>query len=534
MKSIKHIIFIILLMINSIVMLAATPSITLDIDTIQIPIGETANLSVALNNMKGAKALSINGLNNFKVVSKSSSTQTTIINFKKTESVNYNYTILATQKGEYPLKATVKYKGKIYESNILNISVTKASQQTGFAKNIFLKTVISKDKIYFGEKLILAYDLYTRYNVNSYGFTDKMNLDKFMVKTTDQDKLKGSYVYINGKKYVKKRVYESILTPLNSGEIKIPSFAFQANIATNDDFGFFNTTKPKILMTKEKIVNVLKLPLDGQPKNFTGIIGNLNIESNILSKNINYGDSTTLTIKLFGDCNLDNVDKIIKSNIKGFKIYESLKKSSEDFENGKYLAKKQFDIIIIPEKTGELVFPGIEIPYFNPTSGKYEIAKVKSFKIKVTGTMKQNNIANSYNNNQEELNISTLPVNNVITKEGNNNYFVIKINKILAYIIIVVIFVLLILLIVIIILNRTKDNINSKMRKCKTVDEVYDLFADVLKDKYAINIKAFSMKSLKEKINDEDIIKIISKFNNKEYEEVNEIKKDIKIILKKI
>ena len=203
-----------------------------------------------------------------------------------------------------------------------------------------------------------------------------------MMNDVKREDLKASYAYLQDKKYVKYEARQIILSPLKTGTFTIPAYNFQVNVSTGD---FFRSSKPFYLQTESREITVKPLPLDNQPSNFSGIIGNLNIESNYSKNELNIGDSLTLNVTASGSCNLEVLDKIIPDAIPGFSVYETEKDIEEKIENNEYIAKKEFEIILVPETNGEIKIEPIYISYFNPETGSYEQAEISGTTIMVHG-----------------------------------------------------------------------------------------------------------------------------------------------------
>lgn len=88
---------------------------------------------------------------------------------------------------------------------------------------------------------------------------------------------------------------------------------------------------------------------------FQNIVGTPKIDYSWNSDNINFGQSIVLNVKIFGDANLDSLEKIITTQFNDFNVFESLKSTDEKVENGKYYAEKTFEVALIPKKVESLL-----------------------------------------------------------------------------------------------------------------------------------------------------------------------------------
>lgn len=550
MKRIISIIIssLLFLLIFSALAFGAEEEFRLDIDNLYLSEGTSTNLVVSLKDAKGAELIEVEGLDNFEVLSRKSGTQTTIINMKRSYSREYHYVIMPKRVGEFTLQGVVKYKGKTYRTNKLEVKVEKRKiSHKQENSNIFIRTTLSKDKIYFGQKVILKYDLFTRYNLDNYGFLDNPNFNDFISQVKNQDQLKANYVYLDGKKYIKYEVRQVILTPTKTGTLEIPSYPFQANISTGD---FFSSSKATYFKTESKSIEVLPLPQEGQPDDFTGIVGDLELDSNLADNEVKYGDSTTLNIKLSGDVNLDSLDKALDKDISGFEIYQSQKDKKEEIRGMEYYAEKNFDIILVPKKSGELSLPELKIPYFNPERKEYEYATVAEKTIKVSGQAKQ--AQQSLTTNSNPINQSppqSIEITQINTdNQADEDYYTFEVKKSYFKVTLAIIGLLILLVLVYLIMNRYKGSQDQRLKEyykqiktAKDEEEIYHIFNEMIKYKYNISFKANSKAELSARINNEellaDIYEIIDYIENKRYgrsKEGLDVKKKVNEVYKRI
>ena len=345
---------------------------TLTIDSLNLQMGISANLVISIVNVQNAKVTEIKGLDSFDVLSSSQSTSTQIINGDMTNKKELFYIIMPKQAGQFTLQATIEHNGQAYLTNELTVNVSEsAGNSEEEAEDLFVKTVISQTKLVPGQKAVLTYELYSRYNIENFGFLDSIALDGFIVSDTPEDQLQAGYVYINGNKYVKYEARQLVISALKPGTFTLPAYNFQVNVSTGD---FFSSSKPVYLQTDplELTVN----PLPNQPADFSGVIGKLNLDSGYSRQELNYGDSITLRVTASGSCNLDSLNTIFKDGVPGFSVYETQKSTQEGVESNQYHARKEFEIILVPETNGEIKIDPVYISYYNSETGAYENAEI--------------------------------------------------------------------------------------------------------------------------------------------------------------
>jgi hypothetical protein len=492
---------IITLLYTQLLVLADEPEFILSIDSLSLDMGVSTNLVLSLVNAQNAKVLKIDGLENFDVLSSSQSTSTSIINNKATYKKEHYYTIMPKKTGEFTIQASMEYKGITYLTNELKITVKETREDTtGELKDLFIKTNISAEEIYFGQKAVLTYELYSRYNIEDFGFLDSINIDGFMMNDVKQGDLKASYAYLQDKKYVKYEARQIILSPLKTGTSTIQAYNFQVNVSTGD---FFRSSKPFYLQTESREITVKPLPLDNQPSNFSGIIGNLNIESNYSKNELNIGDSLTLNVTASGSCNLEVLDKIIPDVIPGFSVYETERDIEEKIENNEYIAKKEFEIILVPETNGEIKIEPIYISYLNPETGSYEQAEISGTTIMVHGEAPaaQNQAINGSDP------ASMVKIDQVSYRPNMEGYITINLKKDKL---LTAVYALIALLAAGIAgyffysyRKKNQKEINQlykKMKKSSDENEIYSLLNTLIKNCFGISIKASTRDAINERL----------------------------------
>lgn len=500
---------------------ANNPHFTLDIDSLKLSKGESTTMVVSIVNAQDAEILDIEGLDNFRIVSTSTSDSTQIINSEITRTKSYKHTIIPKFTGEFTLIAKIKYNGNVYETNELTISITDSpSTEEEQTKDLFIKTILSENEIYFGQKAVLTYEFYSRYNIEKLGFTEEIKLDDFIAQDVENDRLSQEFLYVDGKKYVKYIVKQTFLTPIKTGIYEIPQYTFQANVSTGN---FFDSSQPHYLETEPIELKINPLPTDGRPNNFSGLVGNLHITSNYNKHQIDIRDSITLEVTLSGNCDLDNFRNIIQNEIPNFSVYETEKNSYEDIEEHEYTSKKEFEIILVPEKTGELEIGAINISYFDTGTKTYKNIEIPGTTITVTGDISQ---FQQDTDTPTSLDVEQIKIEQISYKNKDNNYMTLTFKKSTFYILLIVLAIMATITFVITFISRSRKkidkNLNSmykQINKSSDIKEIYNIFNDMIKYSLNLSIKASTKAIIEEKLDpyaiSSNVLEIIDCIENK-------------------
>ena len=481
----------------------------ISIDNENLQTGVSANLTVSVINAQNATISEIIGLDNFDVLSNSQSQSEQSINGVTTSEIDINYAIMPKSIGDYTLQATVEYDGKTYQTNELKVIVTESSEKTDSSgasdSDLYIKTNFSGKEMYLGQKKALSYELYTRYNLENYGFTDDVNIDGFVSNEISEDKLTSGYVTDGGKKYARYELKQMFLSPIKTGTYTIPSFNFQANVSTGD---FFSTSQPYYLQTESEKIMVKPLPTDNKPSNFSGIVGKLNIDATYDKQEVDYGDSITLNVTISGNCNLDSYSKVIHDELPDFSVYETEKSSEESIQDNQYFAKKEFNIILVPEKTGNLTIDPITISFFDPETEKYDKAEIAGTNITVKGEVPQ------VTTNEQSSTNKAVEINQVrYETDHKDGTITIKLDRNSFFIGGLIFAVLLILVLAILLYFKIRKRYDKtlltyykQLDKTNDQNEIYNIFNMMMKHCFDINLKANSRDTIVNLFNENKMI----------------------------
>ena len=493
------------------------PQFRLDMDNLRLQVGVSGYIVVSMENAQGVEDVRFEGLENFDVLSQNASTSYSSSGGETTYQETRYYTVMPKAAGDFTLKAIIQFDGQTYETNTLEVTVSEDPSNGGEAvQDVFVKTVLSHSEAYLGEKIILTYELYSRFSIESLGFTDYTSIDGVVAKEVPDNQLKSEQVYLDSVLYIKYVVKQWVLDPVKSGTYTIPSYNLQADVITNNSSrmgpggffgGSFSFSEPRYLQTEEKELTVNPLPSEGKPKDFSGIVGQLQLEGAYSQEQVNYGDSLSLRATAYGSCNLDGLKSVFSGGLPGFAVYETQKSAEETVENGQYRVQKGFEAILVPEKNGAIDVAAISISYFNPLTNAYERAEIPGATIEVLGDMPQQEIGGS-----QAAATEMVKIDQVNYADANDGTFTIKVEKQVFYGILIGLGVFLVLAVPIMwfLLQRKKEDpalktLYKQLLEAKDVGEVYNLFGAMIKHRYDLSLKASPKYAIQDSLPDADL-----------------------------
>lgn len=474
---------------------------TLTVDTTKTRVGIPLKIMVNFTNEK-KQEYKITGIENFQSMNKSSQQKSSWVNGKSTKSYSDIYTVLPLNEGDFTLSLEIDGK-KV--SNDININVSKDNKEI---ENSLVVTQNSeyKREYFIGEKIPYFEKIITKISLNNYGYINSPTFRDFTFKDMTPNNQGNPLVKRisdqDGEK-LEILVREGILEANSTGEKNIVSGLIGYSEASANDFFMMSGAEPKYTGGDEISIKILPLPKERKPQDFQNIVGDLKGEINWENKStVDVGQTFVLRLKLYGDVNLNSLEKLPVEENEDFNIFQSVIDSSEKINNGKYEGLKEFEIAFIPKKVGTLSMPEIKINYFDVKDRKYKTFIVSSKKIKAIGGQ---NIINQSNNtlDNNEPKVNNVRENKTITKEKNiikistiseekeNKDYLIWILEILGVIIVIQGGVIIKLLID----KKAPEKRNykdliKKMKNAKDDKSFYEIYCEFMKERYNFSPKA--------------------------------------------
>ncbi|MCQ2198178.1 MAG: BatD family protein [Paludibacteraceae bacterium] len=380
-----------------------------------VTLGEKVLIMFTLNNAESDN-INFPSLEGFKILygpNKSTNSSMSIINGHREQSYSTTWTYYVTPEKEgtftiSPAKATVS--GTVYRTNALTIKVIKGEDKPANSGNqnaqqnttasisnddVFLRTEISKSKVYEQEQFIATLKLYYRVNINSledYKLPEYKGFISQDIEVPNENKYGKENV--NGKVYNTLILKQNVLIPQKSGQLDLGkgSVTALAQVQVNSQRGgwpfdgFFTQTRlvQKTLNIPNVSVNVQPLPDKNKPENFNGAVGSFQISSSKTpTEGYKTNEAITIKLKIQGSGNI-KFAKAPKINFpEDFETYDpKIDNSIKASENG-ISGTKTIEYLAIPRYPGEYVIPAAEFSFFDVKTKSYKKLKTEEYKLTI-------------------------------------------------------------------------------------------------------------------------------------------------------
>ena len=315
------------------------------------------------------------------------------------------------QKENQPYKiepATITADGKTYTSDAWSLTVLppdkntspSASQGGGGSSAMpssvdmndtetFVRTIVSRSKVYEQEALVATIKLYTRASDLALQNVTMPSFEGFVTQEIElpQDR---SYELENykGKNYKTAVLRKYLLFPQRSGEITINEGKYEVALVVFQVVnGFFGPTRvpqqvEQTLVSPAVKINATPLPA-GRPASYAGAVGSFTFSGELSANKVKANEALTLKLHVKGTGNLKFMQNPSPEFPADFETYDPQVNLDMRVSEGGVSGTRTIEYTIIPRFAGSFKIPPVEFSYFDVKSGSYKTLSTGEFEIEV-------------------------------------------------------------------------------------------------------------------------------------------------------
>lgn len=294
--------------------------------------------------------------------------------------------LVADQEGEYTIgSASISIGGKRYKTNPIKIIVKRGLKpKTEPGKRLqgaFLTTEVSETHPFLNQEVVLTVKIYARdYSIlnrlRNYKEPDFSNLVAKYVSERVNNSVRQELV--NGVTFVSQELARYILFPQKTGDLEIDPFSIQVLIS-----GYYGSENVE-LSSDPILLKVRHLP-PGKPDNFSGAIGNYNLNASISKKETKSNEAVNLEVEIIGSGNLNTLKTPKVAMPEHIETFAPTKKEVIELRPSGMKGKVVENHVLVPAYGGEYKIGPVTFNYFDPAQQKYVTLKTKPFELKVDG-----------------------------------------------------------------------------------------------------------------------------------------------------
>ncbi|MFN7141860.1 MAG: BatD family protein, partial [Limisphaerales bacterium] len=362
-------------------------------------------LSLQFQNGEPSEQPNLPTVPGLQVVSLSASQNIQMINRQTTRTVNYEFTLRPTKEGEITIPAlSFKVGNQTLTSQPLKLTVSKqpvstATNPDGTHSEAFLKLVVPKSEVYFGEIMPVEIRLYFQ-NIRDVQLPE-LNADGFTMTPMDQ-RPSQSQVQVDGRTY-NMAVFRFTVSPVKTGTLKLGPAKITLALLSEPRRDFFGQTvftkaRQTQLVSEEVTIRALPVPQTNRPATYAGAIGRFDMKMSASPTSVAVGDPITVRIQISGRGTLESLKLPEQPEWRDFRIYTPSSKLETRDALG-LEGTKTFELVVSPQNAAVKMLPPFEFSFFDPEQKAFRTLSSQDTKLEVrpSALTPQPTIANSGN-----------------------------------------------------------------------------------------------------------------------------------------
>lgn len=314
------------------------------------------------------------------------SISTVVINgkFTTTKEQAIVYELSADREGLAFLRGIqVELNGKKIPVKDLSVHILKEARRLPDA---FVESEASKTNVFLGEGLNVNYYLYFANVISANDVKEFPRLNKF-IKRFHHINSPVETVEYEGKVMRRILLYSARLYGEKTGNAVLDPMKIGVQIVENvrsNGFGFGTQRYKNVDLASQNIdIQILPLPTEGTPANFTGLVGDHDFKINVPKSKYLVNEPIEITFEVTGPGALENYDAPVLYQNKDLEQFDT---NSEVQEIGLDSGKKTFTYVYLARAPLKIPERKMEFSTFNAQTKKYETKIVTIPAIEVGGT----------------------------------------------------------------------------------------------------------------------------------------------------
>ncbi len=331
--------------------------------------------------------------------------------FESFSRIEYTYTYLAEKAGTYTIpEASVIVDGKRYVTKPVRFTVepasaasapassrpvdiddieTQTSDRKVASNDVFVRIILSRQKVYEQEAIECTIKLYTKYSISEFMPTRQPSFDGFLIQEVDVQPSLNQKENFNGQTYMTAVLKQCIIFPQKAGKLTINSGNYNITVVqyANVNMGGFITmhrpqTREIKVSSNSASVDVMPLPTP-TPAGFTGAVGTFSIDTRLVGDKFLTNDAGTLIYTITGTGNIKYIKEPVIDFPTEFEQYTPKSNIDAIVSGPTVTGKMTVEYTFVPQTTGDFAIGSDKFVYFDPSKKEYVSLSTPTYNIKV-------------------------------------------------------------------------------------------------------------------------------------------------------
>lgn len=367
------------------------------------------------------------------------STQMSWVNGKSSHQISYSYILMAVKEGDFTIgAASAKINGETHKTEPFKVSVgkgvkvnqggnssnTNKPKQENVSDDLYIKSSVSKRKVYQGEQIVATYQLYTRVNISGNELVKSADLNGFWSQEIDLGESQWRQEIIGGYRWHIATIRKIVLFPQRAGDLEIDPLEMKFIVQRRAQGGgqsvfdqFFGRVENVEYSLKSKPIKITVLPHPTpKPDDYNGAVGNLDMVVDVSANEVKANEAINIKVKISGKGNINLVEAPAINFPSDFEIYDPKVNDQTSTTTNGVSGSKEFDFLVIPRNKGTYKLDPITFSYFNPATKKYKTITSDPININILkGEAGSENMV--YTGNKEEIKVLGNDIRYIHTKD---------------------------------------------------------------------------------------------------------------------
>ena len=387
--------------------LLALPSLEVDVRPRHGTLSDVFVLSITVHNGSATSPPPLSSTDDFEINYFGPQTSVQIVNGEVRRQVTYVYRLTAKREGTLATPPIRLRAGPNVELEGAPLEVKVSSSPPPASARVAGVTVgqqVDKDSVYLGEQIINTLEIGTSTGLSDPAFED-LTYEGF--RHVDLGKEERGTRVVRGRPQSVIRLRKALF-PLRPGELVIPARTLKGRVRDRstqsrlpfslpDGFDsnlfdelFGGGRLQEIRVTSAEIPVTVR-PLPPRPADLpadpggTPIVGHTGIKLNLSTATLTAGEAVTVVVEVTSLGNLAGLRHLPWPERPDFKVYEEMPEE-KNFDSGETLvSRKTLRLSVVPIRGGTISLPPVEIPWFNPETGTWQLARQELGTLTVSG-----------------------------------------------------------------------------------------------------------------------------------------------------
>ncbi|MBU0553412.1 BatD family protein [Myxococcota bacterium] len=289
---------------------------------------------------------------------------------------------------------TLRSGGAVIRSAPIKIKVTQgaaAAPQAPKASDdddavpdptIFLRWEVEPEgPLWAGQQLYATLAVYHRADLQLTDLnTDRVDLAGFWYQDLTQRQPSGRQVILGNRRMVRMALAEHALVPLHDEGLTLPKINAQLRLSTR---GILRRRSQRFERAAPALpLEIRPLPSQGRPKGSVAV-GRVTLQATLDQSQIKLGEGAQLTLKTQINGLIQSAPAIKLPALPGARVYPPSEDTQTEARGGRLWGTRTQAWLIKPQAAGVLEIPGFQISYFDPDTGRYQVAETRPLKLGV-------------------------------------------------------------------------------------------------------------------------------------------------------